>query len=212
MSKDELDARHEALQVVNKMQEVASLLSDLVNGNPLVDAIGTQFLDAHTAASTVVLENPEAYSCMQLAGAARGGRDAESKTEDSVQESKGSAGDGDDDEYVKVSVPNAAALRIALDTETRLPPNRRLFVKKVGEKGRGTIVLRSLSAKPRIVETPHPYENSRDEYHVIEFPSCKGINVTFDPRTKTENGYAWRWGAVPCTRPARALVCVLLPA
>ena len=130
------------------------------------------------------MQNPEGHSCLQLAGAARGGRDAEGKTEDALRESKSS----DDDEYVRVAVPHAKALKVSLDTSSKLPRNRQLFVKREGEAGRGAVVLRSMASKPRILETPHPYENSRDEYTTIEFPNCKGMTGTFDPLRKTENG------------------------
>jgi hypothetical protein len=64
-------------------------------------------------------------SCLQLAGAAFGGRDAESKGDEGERETK-SAADG---EYVRVRVDHASSLGVCLDSSSNLPSNRALFVK-----------------------------------------------------------------------------------
>jgi hypothetical protein len=84
---------------------------------------------------------PANCSCTQLAGAAAGGRDAESKGDEGERESK-SPGDGD--EYLRVRVEHASTLGVYVDPTTNLPRNKQLFVKVCrgaparGWLGRGT--------------------------------------------------------------------------
>ena len=42
-----------------------------------------------------------------------------------------------------------------------------------------------------MVESPHPYENNRDVYTVVEMSGATGYTVTFDEQSSTEQNYRY---------------------
>ena len=48
-----------------------------------------------------------------------------------------------------------------------------------------------LGANEVQVESPHPYENNRDVYTVVEMSGATGYTVTFDEQSSTEQNYRY---------------------
>jgi hypothetical protein len=76
-----------------------------------------------------------------------------------------------------------------------------MCVQMEGEPGPGRLVVRGSGAMPRVLESSHPYENSKDELRLLEIPGASSIRITFDTATRTERGY----GRQPCRSVAHRM-------
>jgi hypothetical protein len=173
----------ECKKLVDDVVLLTSVLADVARGVPPLQLLRSQFLQYLTKRDTVTLESQPSFDGTSLTGAAVVASDVEAKGDDGTESDCKSA----DDNSLSYRFPLASRVRIVLDTQSQMRPDRCVVAIDCTTGEEKAVVMPPMT-RSVTKESAHPYADNMDTYEDVHIPGASSIEVVFDPKTALEDG------------------------